>query len=143
MLSAEDPRDAEDHTGKGAVVLMTLHSAKGLEFPHVFLVGLEEGLLPHARSVEEDTVEEERRLMYVGVTRAQRQLTLSWAAERARYGQRVKSMPSRFLFEIKGVAPPDDWVPAGAPKPQRKRKKRARRSRRKGLERREEVAPEP
>ena len=140
VLSTEGPRDSKERANKGAVTLMTLHSAKGLEFPHVFLVGLEEGLLPHARSVEEDTVEEERRLMYVGVTRAQRQLTLSWAAERARYGQRMTSMPSRFLFEIKGVPPPDDWVPAGTPKP--KKKKRAKR-RRRGLERRQEVAPEP
>jgi DNA helicase-2/ATP-dependent DNA helicase PcrA len=124
VLSADDPRDSKERNDKGAVVLMTLHSAKGLEFPHVFLVGLEEGLLPHARSVEEDTVEEERRLMYVGVTRAKRQLTLSWAAERARYGQRMSSNPSRFLFEIKGVAPPDDWVPAGTPKPKKKRSKR-------------------
>ena len=83
------------------VVLMTLHSAKGLEYDAVFLVGLEEGLMPHARSLEsDDAIEEERRLVYVGMTRARERLHLSWAQSRQVFGQRRTSQPSRFLEEI-------------------------------------------
>ena len=138
-LESKDEGDDAEHQ-RDVVTLMTLHSAKGLEFPRVHLVGLEEGLLPHSRSVAEDTVEEERRLMYVGITRAQRFLTLSYTLQRLKYGKSVTSMPSRFLFEIKGTPPPDDWRPAGkdslAAKPRSvKARKQAAAKRAKGAER--------
>jgi DNA helicase-2/ATP-dependent DNA helicase PcrA len=86
---------------KDSVSLMTLHSAKGLEFPYVFITGLEEGLLPHARSMgSTEEIEEERRLCYVGVTRAKKQLHLCFARERLLFGSRSESLPSRFINEI-------------------------------------------
>ncbi|MCK6449099.1 MAG: UvrD-helicase domain-containing protein [Planctomycetes bacterium] len=116
-LSAED-RDDKDKEAKGdKVTLMTLHAAKGLEFPRVYLVGLEEGLLPHQRAVEEGTVEEERRLAYVGVTRARMALTLTWSRSRSKFGKRAESYASRFLYEMKNEQPPKEWraaAPAGA-----------------------------
>jgi len=105
-LSAQDEIEERSETGEDKVTLMTLHSAKGLEFGEVYLVGVEEGLLPHSRSVVDGTVEEERRLAYVGITRARRRLTLTYTMSRARYGNRFTTMPSRFLFELSGKEPP-------------------------------------
>jgi superfamily I DNA/RNA helicase len=108
LTSGDEPSQEAKPRGD-AVTLMTLHAAKGLEFEHVFLVGMEEGLLPHARAVAESGVEEERRLAYVGITRAMTTLTLSAAQERAKYGKRASSVPSRFLFEAQGEALPKGW----------------------------------
>ncbi|HWI55081.1 MAG TPA: 3'-5' exonuclease, partial [Desulfobacteria bacterium] len=85
-----------------AVVLMTMHSAKGLEFPIVFIIGLEEGIFPHSRSLYEgeQEVEEERRLCYVGITRAREELYLLHAVQRSLYGNYMHNLPSRFLKEI-------------------------------------------
>ena len=93
---------ADEDSGKDAVTLMTLHAAKGLEFPVVFLVGMEEGLLPHVRSMDEsaEDVEEERRLAYVGMTRAMRELFLTYAQSRFTYGGRSYNFPSRFLQDL-------------------------------------------
>ena len=93
---------ADESAGKDAVTLMTLHAAKGLEFPIVFLVGLEEGLLPHVRSMDEsaEDVEEERRLTYVGMTRAMQELFLSYANSRFMFGGRNYNFPSRFLQDL-------------------------------------------
>jgi DNA helicase-2/ATP-dependent DNA helicase PcrA len=95
--------DADQYDAKSQVTLMTLHSAKGLEFPLVFLVGMEEGLFPHSRTfLDPDGIEEERRLAYVGMTRAMDTLVLSWARYRRRYGTDMPeaSVPSRFLEEV-------------------------------------------
>jgi len=93
--------EAQAIAGEDAVTLMTLHAAKGLEFPMVFLVGLEEGLFPHQRSLHtEAALEEERRLCYVGLTRAEQRLWLSYAELRRLYGKETIGMPSRFLREI-------------------------------------------
>jgi DNA helicase-2/ATP-dependent DNA helicase PcrA len=99
--------DSQRRLARNAVALMTLHSAKGLEFPHVFLVGMEEGLLPHRLSVEAGgaAIDEERRLCYVGITRARRRLTITLARERLKWGKMRESIPSRFLFEITGQVP--------------------------------------
>ncbi len=112
-LNENDDRDQEDQGD--AVTLMTLHAAKGLEFRRVYLVGVEEGILPHTRSVTEGHVEEERRLMYVGVTRAQRDLTITYCEARAKFGRLQSCHPSRFLFEMREKEPPQGWVPSGAP----------------------------
>ena len=89
-----------DRTDQDAVQLMTLHTAKGLEFRHVFLVGFEEGLVPHRVSLEEDNIEEERRLAYVGLTRAREHLVLTHARTRSRFGASGECEPSRFLDEL-------------------------------------------
>ena len=94
-----DIDDAE--LGEEAITLMTLHSAKGLEFSVVFLVGMEEGIFPHARTLmDEEEIEEERRLCYVGITRAERTLFLSHARMRTVFGHTVSYPPSRFLKEV-------------------------------------------
>ena len=98
MERGEEEADADQ------VQLMTLHASKGLEFPIVFLVGMEEGLLPHQSSIDEDNVEEERRLAYVGITRAQRELIFTLAKERRQFGEIIQPEPSRFLYEL----PADD-----------------------------------
>ena len=100
-LSLLSDTDQEDGAPEARVWLMTLHAAKGLEFPVVFIVGMEEGLLPHMRSQEDDEeIEEERRLCYVGMTRAQTRLVLTSAARRRVFGEYKASEPSRFLGEI-------------------------------------------
>ena len=91
---------ADESSDKNSVTLMTLHAAKGLEFPVVFLVGLEEGLFPSGRAEEEADIEEERRLAYVGMTRAMEKLFLTWAESRFSFGGRNYTMPSRFLTEL-------------------------------------------
>jgi ATP-dependent DNA helicase Rep len=101
-------RNADDKN-EDAVQLMTLHAAKGLEFPHVFLVGMEEEILPHRNSLEGDSLEEERRLCYVGITRARQTLTLSYADKRKKYAEVISCEPSRFLKEL----PQEDLIHEG------------------------------
>jgi DNA helicase II / ATP-dependent DNA helicase PcrA len=106
LTGNEQERDKESQLDRNAVALMTLHAAKGLEFTEVYMVGMEEGLLPHHRSVADDgsALDEERRLCYVGVTRAKRRLTLTTALTRNKWGKPRPTIPSRFLFEITGQA---------------------------------------
>jgi ATP-dependent DNA helicase Rep len=96
----------EDSEETDQVQLMTLHASKGLEFPYVFIVGMEEGLLPHQSSIDEDNIDEERRLAYVGITRAQKVLFMTLVKERRQYGEVRNPEPSRFLHEL----PQDDVV---------------------------------
>ena len=119
LVGREDESDKEEQLSENAVKLMTLHSAKGLEFPHVYMIGLEEGLLPHRRSItgSESAIAEERRLTYVGITRAMDQLTLSRATGRMKWGKRRPSLPSRFLHEMQHEhreSPPDGEEILGA-----------------------------
>ncbi|WEJ62924.1 DNA helicase Rep [Thiomicrorhabdus lithotrophica] len=90
----------ESENDHDMVSLMTLHASKGLEFPHVFLIGMEEELLPHKQNLESPGLEEERRLAYVGITRAQRSLTMTYATKRRKYGEDMRCEPSRFLEEL-------------------------------------------
>ena len=94
------PERNEEEAELDQVQLMTLHASKGLEFPYVFLIGMEEGLLPHQVSIDEDNVDEERRLAYVGITRAQTELTFILCKERRQFGESVRPEPSRFLLEL-------------------------------------------
>ena len=104
ILDREQEESADDK-----VQLLTLHAAKGLEFLHVFLIGMEEDVLPHRNSIEGDQIEEERRLAYVGITRAQRTLTMTSAAQRTQFGETSATTPSRFIDEL----PQDDLVRMG------------------------------
>ena len=97
-------RQQEEEEGAEGVQMMTLHASKGLEFPYVFIMGMEEEILPHRSSIEADTIEEERRLAYVGITRARQTLAFTFAAKRKQYGEIIDCAPSRFLDEL----PPDD-----------------------------------
>ena len=114
LLDILDQQEKEDNSDR--VQLMTLHAAKGLEYPHVFLIGINEEVLPHATSIEEDTVEEERRLFYVGITRARRTLSMTLVQERRQYGEKMDCTPSRFLDEL----PQEDlrWEGRGEAVPQ-------------------------
>jgi ATP-dependent DNA helicase UvrD/PcrA len=99
-ITLDTEREEEDETRGDAVTLITMHSCKGLEFPHVYIVGMEDGLLPHSRSKAEGTLDEERRLFYVAVTRAMQTLTISHCGGRKRYGQLMPCHPSPFLKEL-------------------------------------------
>jgi ATP-dependent DNA helicase UvrD/PcrA len=99
-ITLDSEREEEKENSNDAVTLITMHSCKGLEFPRVFIVGLEEGLLPHTRSTTEGTLDEERRLFYVAVTRAMQSLVISHCASRKKYGQLMPCHPSRFLKEL-------------------------------------------
>ena len=99
-ITLDTEREAEDEAPGEAVTLITMHSCKGLEFPHVRIVGLEDGLLPHSRSKAEGTLDEERRLFYVAITRAMRTLTISHCTGRRKYGQVTSCQPSPFLREL-------------------------------------------
>lgn len=99
LMERQEEEDTSDQ-----VQLMTLHASKGLEFPHVFMVGMEEELLPHRNSIEDNNIEEERRLTYVGITRAQRTLSMTLAGKRKQFGEMSETTPSRFLDEL----PPED-----------------------------------
>ena len=114
MLERQEEEEDEDK-----VQLLTLHASKGLEYPHVFLIGCEEELLPHRNSIENDDIEEERRLAYVGITRAKRTLCITLASKRRQFGEEMDCLPSRFLDEL----PQEDlvWEGRGDESAQQKR----------------------
>ncbi len=103
--AALDTDRDDDLDKKSGVTLITLHAAKGLEYPVVYLVGLEEGILPHKRSVEEGTRDEERRLLYVGITRAKERMTMTYCSTRVKWGKEEACEPSSFIPELK-----EDWI---------------------------------
>jgi DNA helicase-2/ATP-dependent DNA helicase PcrA len=112
LIADIDSVDKDEEAEQDNVILMTMHSAKGLEFPVVFIVGMEEGVFPHSRAyADNEELEEERRLAYVGITRAEKQLFLTCARSRTLYGKTTANAPSRFLKEV-----PEsllEWVGAG------------------------------
>ena len=109
---------------------MTLHNAKGLEYPVVFMIGCEEGVFPHSRSIDEGNLEEERRLCYVGITRAREQLYMTYARTRSLFGARSYNMPSRFLDELPAELTDAEEAAAdrrpGRTRPRRQRRRRSR-----------------
>jgi len=111
LLGEQDANDEkEKQLKKNAIALMTMHSAKGLEFPEVYIVGMEEGILPHHRTLSDAaSVDEERRLCYVGVTRAEERLTMSMSLTRMKWGKPRDSKPSRFLYELTGKADHENY----------------------------------
>ena len=114
MILLDIMERSEEDSANDQVALMTMHASKGLEFPYVYIVGMEEELLPHRTSIEEENIEEERRLCYVGITRAQKELTFSLTTKRKQYGELIDSAPSRFLDEL----PQEDleWLEGGKQK---------------------------
>jgi ATP-dependent DNA helicase Rep len=113
MIALITMLEGQEGVAPDAVRLSTLHAAKGLEFPHVFMVGVEEGILPHRESVASGSVDEERRLMYVGMTRAQQSLQLSWCRRRKRAGEWRDAEPSRFIGELTQEDLRHDDMPLG------------------------------
>jgi DNA helicase II / ATP-dependent DNA helicase PcrA len=120
LYSDQDALRGDEEDDGGQVTLMTLHNAKGLEFRAVFMIGVEEGIFPHARSIEENSLEEERRLAYVGMTRAKERLVLTHALRRNLYGRSDANLPSRFLDELPTIGVererlrPTSWSGYGA-----------------------------
>ena len=121
MMLLDNLERNEEEQKADQIKLMTLHAAKGLEFPYVYLIGMEEGILPHQNSIDTEHIEEERRLAYVGITRAQQKLTFSYCAQRKKYGDIASTEPSRFLTEL----PIDDldWPAVNQQNPEEKKKK--------------------
>jgi DNA helicase-2/ATP-dependent DNA helicase PcrA len=121
-ISLYSDQDAIREEDGGLVTLLTIHNAKGLEFRAVFMIGMEEGIFPHSRSIEQNEIEEERRLCYVGMTRAKERLTLTHSLRRSLYGRTDMNMPSRFLDELPAEVErerlrPASWSQYGAPRP--------------------------
>ena len=119
LLDSLERNEEEEKTDQ--IKLMTLHAAKGLEFPYVYLIGMEEGILPHQNSIDTEQIEEERRLAYVGITRAQQQLTFSYCAQRKKYGDVSSTEPSRFLTEL--PIEDLDWAAVNKKNPEEQKKK--------------------
>jgi ATP-dependent DNA helicase Rep len=121
MMLLDNLERNEEEEKTDQIKLMTLHAAKGLEFLHVYLIGMEEGILPHQNSIDSEQIEEERRLAYVGITRAQKQLTFSYCSQRKKYGDVIATKPSRFLNEL----PLEDlnWAAVKKADPEEQKKK--------------------